>query len=178
MHLNEFPLLQRLADNNTVAEIRENIRSKIEDFTQLVSDTIENVPSLVQGQEPDVVPAQESEMSAEHLQQLLKQVHSFQERIQSSIDWISKLEANSPQLRWDLTSNADVHILNKLGSYLKRILASDKAESVLKQLLDKGHQCSVWENNLQEIISKKISMDICSEVSQRVYDIACNPQLK
>lgn len=99
---------------------------------------------------------------------LFKQVNQLSERVKYSLDWVAAMKTGSaggyPLIRWDLLSNAEIHILNKLAVHLKKALNDKDASSKLFTLINKGYQCNAVQATQQEVISKRISMDICSEV--------------
>ena len=66
--------------------------------------------------------------------------------------------------RWDLISNAEVHILYKLHQFLK-----SNPSDVLIDIAHNGFQCQPQHQEQQDIISRYISMDICSEIEWSHY---------
>jgi hypothetical protein len=98
---------------------------------------------------------------------LFQQVNQLNDKIKYSLDWVANMKTGSaggyPLIRWDLLSNAEIHILNKLAVHLKKALSEKNASSKLFTLINKGYQCDAVQATQQEVISKRISMDICSE---------------
>ena len=94
--------------------------------------------------------------------------YRLMERSEGALNWISTPpEAGAKSLiTWDTVAYNEVHILHKLTASLKRMLKDPTAESKQKLLdyVQKGHQCTTVQAAQQEVISKFISMDICSEV--------------
>ena len=97
-------------------------------------------------------------------------------RSEHTLNWITSSSSSSTTtssedkvdtiIRWDLISNSEVHILNKLITYLKVIVnINDKSSySHIVDLARRGHQCTPIQALQQAQISRFISMDICSEI--------------
>jgi hypothetical protein len=89
-------------------------------------------------------------------------------RAQTALDWISSTPPNKKTyIRWDQISNSEVHILHKLTRVLKAKLSDSGSSAETKaqfaKLVHDGYQCSPLQASQQELISKFISMDICSQ---------------
>lgn len=101
---------------------------------------------------------------------MLKKLTAFRQRTDEMLHLITdtSIAEEKPFIRWDLISNAEVHILNKLSRHLNRVLKRlSEDPSYQNQLLGdikNGYQCSPLQAVQQEHISKFIKMDICSEV--------------
>eukprot|EP00598_Pedospumella_elongata_P006999 CAMPEP_0184968798 /NCGR_PEP_ID=MMETSP1098-20130426/1737_1 /TAXON_ID=89044 /ORGANISM="Spumella elongata, Strain CCAP 955/1" /LENGTH=558 /DNA_ID=CAMNT_0027490463 /DNA_START=191 /DNA_END=1867 /DNA_ORIENTATION=+ len=90
-------------------------------------------------------------------------------RAETTLNWIAnpdRKDSIKTINRYDTISNSEIHILNKLVSRLKALLA-DKSpgnKQAFSNLVNNGYQCSALQASQQELIAKHISMDICSEI--------------
>jgi hypothetical protein len=98
---------------------------------------------------------------------LINMARELLHRSEHTLDWISSSEDKvDTVIRWDLISNSEVHILNKLVTYLK-VIANINDKGSYRHIIDlvrKGHQCTPIQALQQAQISRFISMDICSEI--------------
>lgn len=91
-------------------------------------------------------------------------------RINNSLDWIihhhNPKTGKFPYIRWDLISNAEIHILYKLQTVLSYYLSTSSPSNKERfyQLYGKGYQCNELHAAQQELIAQYIQMDICSEI--------------
>lgn len=98
---------------------------------------------------------------------IISQLKDLRRRGKDFLDFVTKdgdSVSNPSFIRWDLISKADVHIVHILVKYLDFNLRSPQRQMRLEQIFKYGYQCSASDMIRQEIISKFISMDICSEV--------------
>ncbi len=130
------------------------------------SSVIVNAPSYRETVATSAVKGVSSESEVD----ILREVQMLYDRVKASLDWISNMKPKDssstsyPLIRRDLISNAEIHILHKLGKYLKKALNDPNAARKLFNLVSKGYQCNAAQATQQEVIAKRISMDICSEV--------------
>lgn len=101
----------------------------------------------------------------------------LKQRIASTLTWMTAKDS-PPFLRWDLVANADVHILNRLAIFLKQWSNGMISNAQLDSLAKKGLQCTPLQAAQQELISKFISMDICSEVEWYKLVQVAAPEMK
>jgi len=98
---------------------------------------------------------------------LIDMARELLHRSEVTLDWITSSEDKvDTVIRWDLISNSEVHILNKLVTYLK-VIANINDKDSYRHIIDlarKGHQCTPIQALQQAQISRFISMDICSEI--------------
>lgn len=99
--------------------------------------------------------------------EIISQIKELRRRGKEFLDFVTKggdSASNPPFIRWDLISKADVHIIHILVKYIDFNLRSPQRQLRLERIFKYGYQCSISDMVRQEIISKFISMDICSEV--------------
>jgi FkbM family methyltransferase len=110
------------------------------------------------------------EVTESEFETSISQISSLLVRSEGFLTWITdderikKHSKTPPYSRWDLISNADIHIAYKLAQYLRLHLSSDKGRKKLLHILNDGYQCNQLQAAQQEYISNFIKMDICSEV--------------
>lgn len=95
----------------------------------------------------------------------LQMVRDLQHRTNASLTWMATNPDRSSKpahLRWDLVSNADLHIVHKLAAYLQHM--DQLPAHDLHSLVRDGYQCSALQAAQQEVVARFISMDICSEI--------------
>ena len=119
--------------------------------------------SLVAGttQSTEVIPVSKQ---AELIDNVISLLHRSEKFVNYFANSKKPGDKMSPSIRWDLTSNADIHIGHKLATSLRHYLQSEAGQKKLIQIMSTGYQCSPIQAAQQELISKFISMDICSEV--------------
>lgn len=89
------------------------------------------------------------------LKQARKMAMSLLAQIKETLEWGSSLSKESKIIFWDRIANSEVHMLNKLARFLKRMLAEGEAGAEeLSRLMSVGLQCSEHQAAQQEIISK------------------------
>lgn len=120
--------------------------------------------------------------------EFIKIAKILQERVEGAFQWIitPNGKASFPYLRWDLIANADVHILYKLHLFLNYYLQDESRQQHFYEVFHQGYQCKPLQAAQQELISRFISMDICSEIewyklahlgfpeAQSIFDIGGN----
>jgi FkbM family methyltransferase len=103
--------------------------------------------------------------STSSFQQFITLSNVLLQRVDESLRWILSGKSDSyPYIRWDLISNADIHILFKVKLFLSYYLHSGDRQKILYSLFSNGYRCNSLHAAQQELISKFISMDICSEI--------------
>lgn len=61
-----------------------------------------------------------------------------------------------PYINWDLIANSEIHILNKLGRYLKQHVMNSTHSKLqhngqsVYDILERGYQCNSYEASQQE----------------------------
>eukprot|EP00981_Chlorochromonas_danica_P016288 scaffold16521_cov388-Ochromonas_danica.AAC.1 len=131
----------------------------------------------------------------------LRQMEELHSRANASLSWIidhapqpsSSSSPSSSFLQWTHISNADVHIVRKLSVFLQQLLLPSQtllntdttdhsrrlwSEEEIDQLLTHGYQCSPLQASQQELITKFITMDICSEVEWYKLLHLTHPEMK
>lgn len=170
--------------NNLITRMKENATNTGNGHAgHLESSIIVNAPSYRETVAKAAVKGVSSESEAD----MLREVQMLYDRVKLSLDWIANMKPKDssstsyPLIRWDLISNAEIHILHKLGKYLKKALSDPQAAHTLSNLVSKGYQCNAAQATQQEVIAKRISMDICSEVRVRILQcivrVSCDPSL-
>ena len=90
------------------------------------------------------------------------------ERSENALNWLADIpeEDQKSIFKFDTISYNEVHILHKLTSVLKKLLKNKTSLTVSKlhDLVHNGYQCNALQASQQELISKFIKMDICSEI--------------
>ena len=110
-----------------------------------------------------------SQLDKSLVESLIHKARDLQHRTDEMLLLITdtSISETKPFIRWDLVSNAEVHILHKLSKFLKTALSSASSAASYEdfaKFIHIGYQCSSLQAAQQETISKFISMDICSEV--------------
>jgi FkbM family methyltransferase len=124
---------------------------------------LSNSPKIPTPKSPTVVqPPPSQSMSYEEFTQVAEKLYA---RVDESLKWILHDEkADYAYIRWDLIANADIHILFKIKQFLSHYLSSPANKKSLYQLFANGYECTPLHAGQQELISKFINMDICSEI--------------
>lgn len=119
-----------------------------------------------------------------------KQMEELHSRANSSLSWMIDYGPQSSFLQWTHLSNADVHIVRKLSVFLQQLLPSLSdheqhphngrlwSEEEIDQLLTHGYQCTALQASQQELITKFITMDICSEIEWYKVLHLTHPEMK
>lgn len=125
---------------------------------------------------------EDEEGSMEDIKALLRRGQDFMEWVLGNSNGTSSV----PFIRWDKVSFADIHIIHRLVSVIRFYMASAGGKKMLLHLLGNGRQCSPLQAAQQELISRYIKMDICSEVewykllhlgwpeAKRFFDVGAN----
>lgn len=98
------------------------------------------------------------------------QVNSLKARSSNFLQWARTM--NKDVSSWNKVANSEVHLVHLLHKFLGKVQNHLKAETrgpifggqTIEEIVSKGYQCSAVQAQQQEIISSKISMDICSEI--------------
>lgn len=108
------------------------------------------------------------EVSDGELDRSVGRASALLSRTEAFLSWATNTNATdgkaAPYVRWDLVSNADIHIAHKLAQYLRFHLGGEAGRRRLVRAMKSGYQCSPLQAAQQEFIAKHIKMDICSEV--------------
>jgi FkbM family methyltransferase len=146
--------------------ISQNIQvgdSVIHDPAAALVLNLSNSPKIPTPKSPTVVqPPPSQSLSFEEFTQVAEKLYA---RVDESLKWILHDEkAEYAYIRWDLIANADIHILFKIKQFLSHYLSSPANKKSLYQLFANGYECTPLHAGQQELISKFINMDICSEI--------------
>jgi hypothetical protein len=102
------------------------------------------------------------------VEKIWEQVSQLLVKSEESLQWLASIPQEDLKaiFRFDTVAYNEVHILHKLAAALKNLLQSKTPETAMKlaDLVNNGYQCSVLQAAQQEVVSKFIKMDICSEI--------------
>lgn len=168
-------LAKNMSLDSTVSSLRHQRDQLFDSVSHMNTETLSHIGKDIQHSIISLVGGHDEQ---EHM---LSETKQLMGRLQATIDWYvrraeeatikssagaggsipkNKLEEF---VRWDLMSNAELHIMHKLVKYLSRHLENIDPKS-LAELVHKGYHCTPLQASQQEAVSKFISMDICSEV--------------
>lgn len=87
---------------------------------------------------------------------------------ENTLDWLADVPPEDVKslFRFDTVAYSEVHMLHKLVTALKKLLRNKTPDAAMKlvDLANNGYQCNSLQASQQEIVSKFIKMDICSEI--------------
>jgi FkbM family methyltransferase len=138
---------------NEINEVKFDISAHSSPKSQVSSKLTETEPSPKLSDQPDI--------------QILNNIKELRRRGTEFLDWVTKggtLQSNPGYIRWDLIAKADVHIVYNLVRIIDFYLETPEKQIQLQHIYKMGYQCNRLDAMRQELVSKFISMDICSEV--------------
>jgi FkbM family methyltransferase len=115
---------------------------------------------------PATASPKQKEMSEEmKKKKAIQDIRQLRDKAIEFLDFATGTTGAAPSyLRWDQIAKADVHIVYKLIKFLDYHLNSTEQINQLYDLYKYGRKCTPLDAAQQELISKFISMDICSEI--------------
>lgn len=137
------------------------------DSTQSVSSNSETRKPPVETSISPTTTVAPSAAETKQNEEIIAHIKELRRRGLDFLNWVTKDGEHNPQpsfIRWDLIAKADIHIIHKFVSYIDFHMENPTRLAKLLSIYKYGYKCDAMDTMRQELITKLIHMDICSEV--------------